>query len=354
MVKNIKVAFYPNDGWHAYQQSMALALKPHGIEAYQGGSFDNETLLADKESDILHFHWIERLWDAEGIFTQLKLILGVYRYLKLAKKLGKKIVWTVHNHYPHDNPSLAHKLGLRLFAKMADAIYTHSEWSKSWLISHLSPVCTPVIVYHGNFKNVFTHKVNPEKKRHEILGNGEDELIGIVGMVRRNRGHDLAIKSIVNSNKNWKLLIAGRAPDPTYYKELQELAGNDSRITFEERRLTDQEYQELTMSCDALLLTYSDITTSGALLSAWTMGVPVVTTPLPFFKELIPTKSPAGHVMGIGDNQSELIKSIESILSVPKPQRIYEVAVLSDKYDWDSVILPMVASYKELLASSNK
>lgn len=343
----INVAFYPGDGWHAYQESMRVALSKHNIHAYAATGFSNESIIEDDKTDIFHFHWIERLWDTDGFWHQLRLIIGVYRFLRLAKKRGKVITWSVHNHYPHENLRVTHRLGLKLFAKMCDAIYVHSHWSKQWVKENLAPVCEPVVVYHGNFKEIFNFDLDVGAVK-QLYTSSDVPLIGILGMIRNNRGHERVIKAIRESSLNVKLLIAGKASSEPYLLGLKSLASGDERIIFDIRRLSDKEYQGVASACDMLILSYKNITTSGALLSAWTMGTPVITTPLPYFEELLGVQKESGVVLKNLETQS-IVFAIKELLTVPKSVRKKAAKNMANRFDWDSIILPMVESYRKLI-----
>ena len=108
-----------------------------------------------------------------------------------------------------------------------------------------------------------------------------------------------------------------------------------------ERRLTDQEYADLTAASDASLLSYSSATTSGVLLASWSLGTGVIASDLPPFRELIPEPTGAGRVFRSGD-ADDLALAIDAYLSVPRPARAAAARCEAQKYAWSNCVTPVV------------
>ena len=95
-----------------------------------------------------------------------------------------------------------------------------------------------------------------------------------------------------------QLLIAGGSEFPDQVEEVHQLAKNVPSVKFDFREpLSDVEYAEAILACDAVLLPYRDITSSEALLSAWTVGRPVITTRLSYFEEYLQYTTPARLIL---------------------------------------------------------
>src|SRR5262249_35771046 len=109
-------------GWHPYQELFARALTPHGVHLRPGENFSNRALADRGEVRGVHFHWIEHLWRAAPWWRRPRLLWGLGSYCQLAKRLGKKIVWTVHNHRGHEGSVLGDSIGFRTLARAADLI----------------------------------------------------------------------------------------------------------------------------------------------------------------------------------------------------------------------------------------
>jgi glycosyltransferase involved in cell wall biosynthesis len=325
---------------------MAQALEKNGFEVKIGHEFTDKALIASKES-IIHFHWIERFWEGGTFFQQLKSLIGMWRFLKKAKRLGKVIIWTVHNHKPHGKVTWADWAGVRLFCFYSDIVACHSEWSKKWierLIVTRAKVC---IVYHGNFDKIFTPMVDNTQLKKRLGIRNNRICIGLIGEIRQNRGHELAIESIRNI-ESAQLLIAGRCKDSAYLTLLTERIntyGLGDRVKLVSKNLTDSEFNEFLAASDVSLLPYKDITTSGALLASWTVGTPVVASRLPYFSEMIEGKDNIGTLFDINSPLSltRILKDLSNEYTheywIERRKQTLDEA---KKYNWGSVILPLV------------
>lgn len=345
MNKHQVIGFYPGTKWHAYQQEMAEALSQFGYEVVQGDDFTDQSLIKTSQ-DILHFHWIERLWDAPTWFGKLKCLMGCIFYLRKAKALNKMIVWTVHNHLPHQNSNIFDWLGLLVFTSYADVIACHSQWSKTWLQKFSIKNITPIIVPHGNFSNMYQPVIDNASLKQQYDFKQNRLLLGMVGEIRPNRGHEEAILAVQRLEGKVQLLIAGRCKDQTYLSELKNMAMHSDNVIFIAENLSDQKYNDLIAASDITLLPYKSITTSGALLSSWSIGVPTITSDLPYFEELKPKNWWAGSTYELGNIDS--LVSVISKYSDGYSLKFREAALEESKnYSWDKVIIPLVEALEE-------
>jgi len=343
------LGFYPGTKWHAYQHAMAGALSKHGYEVVKGDDFTDQSLIKTSQN-ILHFHWIERLWDAPTWFGKLKCLLGCIFYLRKAKELNKTIVWTVHNHLPHQDSNIFDWFGILVFTSYADVIACHSKWSKAWLQKFSIKKISPIVVSHGNFSSIYQSVIDNTSLKEQYNFKQDSLLLGMVGEIRPNRGHEEAILAAQQLGSKVQLLIAGRSKDQEYLTELKHIALSSDNITFIAENLSDQKYNDLIALADITLLPYKSITTSGALLSSWSIGVPTITSDLPYFEELKPKNWLAGSTYERG-NVDSLVSVIAKYLGVYST-RFREAAWEESKnYSWDKVIIPLVESLEDRTAA---
>jgi beta-1,4-mannosyltransferase len=341
-----KIGFYPGTAWHAYQKLLAEALEKGGYEVVQGDDFSDKALCKTDQT-ILHFHWIERLWDGPSYLGRIKCLIGVWGYLRKAKRLNKTIVWTVHNHEPHQAPSVLDKIGVRMFCWYADVIACHSHWSKNWIMKASVNTVSPIVVYHGNFKGVF-HGVEDNRSLKQREGLATNKLcVGMIGEIRPNRGHELAIR-LVNQLDDVQLLIAGRIKDTIYLDALIKMVAQDKRqnVIFKVGNLSNQEYNDYSACSDVCLLPYHSITTSGALMSAWTIGTPVIASDLDYFKEMIPSVSQTDAIFSLND-EDNLLEIVCSYKQRNWLKLRQDTLMKAASYDWDIVVQPMLKHLKK-------
>ena len=162
------------------------------------------------EKSILHYHWFE--------FEDAKSFIGVkwkLFWIIIYKILGGKIIWTVHNKYPHHNKYLyLNKQIRRLIAKLANRLHIHCEsaighvhevlWvseNKFFVVKH--PEFLPIIIE----RDKALEKMNQEYLQNKIMP--EDKIFLMFGAIAEYKG----IKEVVNIfkglDKRNKFLIAG-------------------------------------------------------------------------------------------------------------------------------------------------
>ena len=95
------------------------------------GDYDFERgWLEEKRADfeVLHLNWLDRFYRAENLEAALERYTRFAENLSFARSLGYRIVWTLHNFYPHERPfPPLDRLGRHLICRQADAVIAHCE-----------------------------------------------------------------------------------------------------------------------------------------------------------------------------------------------------------------------------------
>jgi hypothetical protein len=225
-------------------------------------------------------------------------------------------------------------------AANADLVIVHSRWSERFVTEQFRPRGRVMVMPLGNFEGLYSYGRSSAEVRASFGLSSHLPVCGVIGGVRPYRGHEVAIDATRRLNWRVQLLIAGNALDVRYAERLVEMASGSPHITIQQRGMTDAEYADAVRACDIILLPYEEITGSAALLAAWTLARPTITSNLPFFREFAPSNQAAGLVMP--DNRpSTLADSIRQLISVPEAERNSAARVEADKYAWEEVIRPV-------------
>lgn len=313
----------------------------YGIEVQPGPEFTDRALVERAaEMDGVHFHWIEHLWDARSSLQRWRLLLGLSSYCRLARRLGKRILWTVHNHAGHEGVRWGDGFGFRTIARAADLIIVHSRWSGGHIRRMYRPAGEIACMPHGNFDGLYEPRRTPAEARAAYGLDDDRPVCGMIGGIRPYRGHELAIETVRQMGGRCQLLIAGHSLDERYRRRIMEIAACCPYIACHTGKLTDTQYAEMVCACDVILLPYWDITGSGALLSAWTLSRPVIMSDLPFFREFRPDDDAAGLIMGSRTSAS-LTECIGRMLTIPAAIRGAAARAEADKYHWHKVVKPV-------------
>ena len=348
-----RVASFPrtNTG-NPYVDLFYRALEQYGVQRRCGLQFDLRWLRDHaQELDALHFHWPERLWRGRCrgrldrvrhavSFGRLRGVARLRRYLDAAGRLGLKRIWTVHNLGHHEGTDRVDRWGYRTLASHCDLLICHSRWAAERTREQFGTSTDVVVMRHGTYDNVYPQ---PRPRRHvaEALGLREDlPIVSCVGTLRRYKGIEIACEATTLLGDKVQLVVGG-SPSPSADRPYwQRLVDSVPGAVLLDRSLSDQEFSDVIASSDALLLPYVQITGSGALLAAWTLGTSVVASDLPFFQEMLHDYPMSGTLFETG-NASALAEAIEHHLSIPPHDRNAGVAEAAREHSWARCVAPV-------------
>jgi glycosyltransferase involved in cell wall biosynthesis len=239
-----------------------------------------------KESpDIIHIQWL--------LFYQFDYFwLRILRY-RLRRK-NTKIVLTAHNVLPHIN-GYKYKNILEKIYSQVDGIIVHSEVLKEQMIKIFGEkvndwsIC--VIPHGANYK--LLEKVNKDILNDYIkkikLFKAERYNFLFAGTIHKNKGLDILLKAWkehINRYSKDKLFIIGK-PDYNLSYELQLAKSCSSSIIISLGYKSDEELVAYFLECDFVVLPYKEASQSGVLLTALSLGKPVIVTKVGALPEIV-------------------------------------------------------------------
>ncbi|MGH9775415.1 MAG: glycosyltransferase [Candidatus Acidiferrales bacterium] len=263
-----------------------------------------------RRPDILHTEFLpllERGWPLELWFVAY------------AKRLHIKIVHTVHNVLPQGTGERRKDLYGRLYV-LADALICQNEAARKRLTDEfgISPSAISIIPHGPLFYD--RKNCSPEEARKKLDLPADKTLVLWQGIVRPYKGVDFLLESWSQLQKTCPsalLVIAGSGEK----KELTRIArrvselGLDSSVRLVLRFLSVEEVEACYQAADIIVYPYSEITTSGALMTSLTYGKAVVATNLPAFRELLHDGKNA-LLVNYGDT-SGLVSAIQRLACDP-------------------------------------
>ena len=156
-----------------YQRLLYEHLRPLGFELVSGARLQVSWLWAARpDVDLIHIHWPQALYTYTGgpkllrpAISWLKLAAFVLR-LRVARRLGYRLVWTIHQVYPHDrSPSLRDRLAARSLARAADVLIAHDETTAESARRELGVSASRIaIIPHGSYVGVYP----PGRSRRDV------------------------------------------------------------------------------------------------------------------------------------------------------------------------------------------
>lgn len=301
----------------------------------------NETNIR-KFDNVETYHTFGNLWKKNKVLRMILLLKGYLKSFFSAKKNKVQVVhlhffnFTVQNFilifftkfFPfktivtvHDVFSffnMSNRVSENYILKWADGIIVHNQASLNDLKSKHSNLSEITIIPHGNYLP-FINKIK------DLQNNSETLKILFFGQIKEVKGLEIlleALKIAVEKNKKIHLTIAGK-PSRTDFKKYTELIDDlclKENVTAVLRYIDDPEIEKFYKNSDLIVLPYKMISQSGVLLLSMSYGLPVLTSDLPAFTEIISdnntgftfesenSKSLANKLIEIYDNRDLLYK----------------------------------------------
>ena len=354
---HLRLAVYPRmtQPAHPYFTGLHGALAKHGVAASDGIEISAAWVAANASRvDAIHIHWPETIWRTPRFGQAHRLgraweagrsLLGLARFLRAARRARITRIWTVHNLAPHEGAYRWDHYGYRLLARESDLIICHSEWSAALVRDHFRPSGELLVMPHGELASACP----PPRSRVDVIRelglDPEAPLVSCLGRLRDYKGLELAAEAVERINGPVQLVIGGVRQIGFDLAPLTEAAERTPRIVLLPRRLTDQEVADLTAASDAVLLPYRMITGSGALLSALGFGLGVVTSDLPYFREVLAPEPQAGVIVPGRDAGAWADAIVEFLARDPDARRRAALR-LADRYSWDRSVAPVAAALR--------
>lgn len=234
--------------------------------------------------DLIHTQFLPMI--------SLRVPLEIW-FLKLARLRGIKIVYTVHNILPHDSGQ-QQKATFQIIYSLADRLICHDEPALKRLVHEfgIDPKKISIVPHGPLFDNIPTLARGKARKRLNIAE--QQVMVLWQGILRPYKGVPFlldawseALRTMSNSEAS--LAIVGNGEDQLM-KELQQqiAAMNDSgTVKLDLRFIPIEEMNELYGDADVIVYPYSEVTTSGALMTGICQGKAIVATNLPAFSQLL-------------------------------------------------------------------
>jgi glycosyltransferase involved in cell wall biosynthesis len=230
--------------------------------------------------DVLHVQYLQLI--EQGLPFEVWL-------LAFAKKLGIKLVYTVHNELPPDTGE-RHRRTLQRIYGMMDALICHSEAARDRLIDAYGTAPKRIrVIPHGPLFEELKRPVREEARAQ--LGLGQNDCMVLwQGWVKPYKGVPFLLdawRRVQEQSSDAKLIIAGSG-DEELLREVREKVANlglGGSVRLEFRFLDVAELPCYYVAADVLVYPYREITTSGALMTGLNYGKPIVATNLAAFRE---------------------------------------------------------------------
>jgi glycosyltransferase involved in cell wall biosynthesis len=188
-------------------------------------------------------------------------------------------VWTAHNLLPHEPcriPSFD-RLGRRLVIALSDRVYVHGK-SAAAVVQDAFPVVRAklTVVDHGHWIDMYPLTRTKAQCQEQLGVSPHTYTYGFVGACRPYKNLEQLIAAFQAIHGDLALIVAGSFQDTSYCEVINTLVAQDSRIRLYDRYIPNDELEVYVLACDAIIIPYKEVLTSGAAMLALSFGRPVV------------------------------------------------------------------------------
>jgi glycosyltransferase involved in cell wall biosynthesis len=210
--------------------------------------------------------------------------------LILARSMGCKIVWTMHNLYPHDSDThdLDHLARLAI-TSAASAVIVHCEHARALLHRVFHRQEGVFTIPHGHFMTPYPNAIGVAEARRRLGFEHRHFVYLFFGTVRANKGVERLLDSFrAMAGEDLRLLFAARVCSGYGAAVVEGCRQSDPRIVLHESELyRNDELQLFYNAANVAVFPFTDILTSGSAITALGFYCPVIVPALGCLPELV-------------------------------------------------------------------
>ncbi|MDQ3493213.1 MAG: glycosyltransferase [Chloroflexota bacterium] len=354
----MKVLFLPDymDA-NAYQRELAAGLRSHGVTVTAQATARRrilpvlQAIRAQGRPDVVHLHWTEPY--ISGGRTDVSRIKATRTIteLRLLRRMGMPVVWTVHDLSRHDRPvdPLEMRFNRELFSLSA-AVIVHCGAARAALLEALQLPARAArrvsVIPHGHYLGAYRNDLSRQEARERLGVTGDGPVLAFVGWVRPYKGvRELVLAFRELAGDGLRLLIAGTVGSDGFGAELTALAEGDPRVTLDLGFVPDDDLQMYLNAADVITLPYREIFTSGSVLLAMSFGRAVIAPRRGCIGE---TLDQAGALLYEADDLRGLAGALQQALTADLDAMGAHNRARVDEFDWGRIAASTLAVYRSV------
>ncbi|HWV73128.1 MAG TPA: glycosyltransferase family 4 protein [Pseudosphingobacterium sp.] len=273
----MKIIFEPiSSDENQYVRIFVDIIKKNNLQAYSlNYALMRPWLLA--RIKVVHLNWFDNIDGKNNMEVFVNFVKRLIQ-LSILKLFRKKIIWTMHNRFPHQpEGKFFKKRLLSHLIKKSSHIVIHSKYSKSLLLESYS-IDSNKIYYipHPNYIGEYETNIVPNIAEED---KGKELRLLFIGAVKPYKNVELLI-DVVSALKGCKiqLTLAGKAKDSEYEQYITAYASKLSSVVLELDFIPDHAIVGLIKQADLVVLPYDlkSSLNSGTVILAFSCARTVV------------------------------------------------------------------------------
>ncbi len=224
--------------------------------------------------------------------------------------------------------------------RTTDGLIVHSHYAAQRAREVLGVRAPIWVAPHGNYIDEYpaTH-LGRDEAREQLGLRAEGPVFICFGQVRRYKRTPDVIRAFRATAGPRQLLVAGRPIDDAMRSELVDAAAGDDRVRLVLEEIPGEDVSIYHRAADAAVINYGEVFSSGALLLALSMGVPVLAPEDSAARELL--RPDAGKLIGRGER-------LQDVLATYRPEDASRDAAVANarEFPWTRTASRVLAAYR--------
>lgn len=260
-----------------YTSSLYEQLSTLGVNVQE---FSVARLYKRPAPDIWHIHFPQSQLRFRNPIKLISRLLRLLIRLRRARSRGTKVVWTVHNLHPHENPHpWLEKIFWRLFLANVDGCIHLSESGRMQAVQRFPGIARipNAVVPHPHYRGLYPDSSDRQQAR-QILGLESDAKIALfLGQIRPYKNVPELIQTFrAIDDPDMRLVIAGWPREKQLRRHIQGAADGDARVHLHPEFVPNDRIQYYLRAADIMVAPYRDILNSGTALLALSFDRPIL------------------------------------------------------------------------------
>jgi glycosyltransferase involved in cell wall biosynthesis len=313
--------------------------------------------MAASKPDVVHVQFIPLIQARLPFKARLPFELW---FLQFARRLGARLVYTVHNELPTGTGDRHFRTFEEVYRKM-DLLICHTPRIRARVMERFGVAEDRIrVIPHGPlFQNVHRHS---SSEARSLLGLGPDEYIVLwQGWLKPYKGISFLLDAWRNVQSRLplaRLIIAGSGEGNLVRDMQRQVArlGISGSVRLESCFMPVEEVSLYHEAADVLVYPYTEVTTSGALMTGVNFGKAIVATDLPAFHQILEHGRSA--LLFPPNDSAALADAIEHLFHDPqlrdKLSREAESIATSRQNSWSTIARLTRESYESLLVGQGR
>ncbi|BBI31810.1 hypothetical protein KCTCHS21_12090 [Cohnella abietis] len=229
-----------------------------------------------RRGDVFHVHWPSFSYTGSSFLGTLFKSVTFLLLLLFFRWRGIKIVWTVHNVWPHKGGvSLFNRIMRTMLCSFSTSLIVMGDSAKQELIRNFKAKERQIyFIPHGHYKDAYPTSGLNVRERYGIPDNAY--VFTFLGRIAPYKGVEQLLASFNElRDEQAHLLIAGK-PSEEFNLDLFKKGIQSCNVHVSLNYVKDEEIADYIRCADCVVLPYQNITTSGTAILALSCTTPVV------------------------------------------------------------------------------